>query len=132
MVGLRTLTPPTGVRIPLPQPNEKARFCGLFFWLGERDDVRVKRERPAGVRIGLSRFESIPPGTDNPSPLQLVNNLSIHDRHLNFGFVNVVSVDRENILIENNEVSFFANFERSNLVFKVQLIGRVDRESPDQ
>ena len=31
VVGLRTLTPPTGVRIPLPQPeNEKAPLVGAF------------------------------------------------------------------------------------------------------
>ena len=57
VVGLRTLTPPTGVRIPLPQPNEKARKSGLFFGWGRGKTHAV---RPAGVKIGLSRFESIP------------------------------------------------------------------------
>ncbi len=34
VVGLRTLTPPTGVRIPLPQPNKKRAPSGALFLFG--------------------------------------------------------------------------------------------------
>ena len=39
VVGLRTLTPSAGVRIPLPQPDTEKPAQGGFFciWLGERD-----------------------------------------------------------------------------------------------
>lgn len=35
VVGLRTLTPPTGVRIPLPQPNLRV-FLNAIFILAKR------------------------------------------------------------------------------------------------
>ena len=50
VVGLRTLTPPTGVQIPLPQPiHKKARASGLFFEVaGGRNIYRASGGAPTG------------------------------------------------------------------------------------
>src|SRR5210317_957091 len=71
VVGLRTLTPSTGVRIPLPQPeNEKAPSRGLFiFRFGEVEMRTAVRQVRAATWTHAVRPEGVSGAAANQSLL---------------------------------------------------------------
>ncbi len=82
MVGLRTLTPSAGVRIPLPQPKkEKPGIAGLFFGWGrgvrtpainnrfDPSAARTMRQQPGVARQApQARSQSLSPSQKKRSP----------------------------------------------------------------